>query len=90
MGAGHVPELCYAVLDPTFGSMYVRGPSVLTQCGKDLRAAKAVVAFMFSQRFLSDWRNLFVLDPKYTDGVCMAHTDGLCMAQYFAPISCCS
>ena len=32
--------------------------------GKDLRAAKAVVACMFSQRFLSAWRNLFELRSK--------------------------
>ena len=35
MGAGHIPELCCAVMDPTFGSMHPGGPNVLTQCGKD-------------------------------------------------------
>ena len=60
--------------DPTVGSMHARGPSVLTHCGKDqcaadpggkdLCAAKAVVACMFSQRFLSAERNLFVLRSK--------------------------
>ena len=74
MGAGHVPELCSAVLDPTFGLMHVGGPCGLTQRGKDLSAAdpggkdlcaaKAVVACMFSQRFLRAWRNLFVLRSK--------------------------
>ena len=74
MGAGRIPELCSAVLDPAFGLMHVGGPSVLTRRGKDLRAAdpggkdlraaKAVVACMFSQRFLSAWRNLFVLRSK--------------------------
>ena len=74
MGAGHVPELCSAVLNPTFGLMHVGGPSVLTHHGnnlsaadprgKDLRAAKAVVACMFSQRFLRAWRNLFVPVPR--------------------------
>ena len=34
MGAGHVPELCCAVLDPTFGSMHDGGPSVMTQRGQ--------------------------------------------------------
>ena len=63
MGAGDVPELGSAVLDPMFGLMQVGGPSVLTQRGKelraadpggkDLRAAKAVVACIFSQRFLA-------------------------------------
>ena len=56
MGAGHVPELCCAVLDPTFGPMSVVGPSVLIQHqegGKDLCAAKAVVSCMLSQRFFS-------------------------------------
>ena len=31
MGTGHFPELCSAVLDPTFGSTHVGGPRVLTQ-----------------------------------------------------------
>ena len=39
MGAGHVPELCCAVVDPTVGSMHSGGPSVLTQSGKDRCAA---------------------------------------------------
>ena len=71
MGVGHVPELCCAVLDPTFSSTHAGGPSVLTQREsaadpgeKDPCAAKAVVACMFSQRFLSAWRNLFVLRSK--------------------------
>ena len=61
MGAGHVPELCCAVLDPTFGSMPDGGPSVLIQrgkdlCaadpgGKDLCAAKAVVAACFHRDY---------------------------------------
>ena len=48
IGAGHVPELCCAVLHPTFGSIGVGGPSVLTQHqegGKDLCAAKAMVGW---------------------------------------------
>ena len=74
MGAGHVPERCCAVLYPTFGSIHVGGPSVLNQRGKDLcaadpggkglHAAKAEVACMFSQRFLSAWRNLFWIRSK--------------------------
>ena len=74
MGAGHVPELCSAVLDPTFGLMHLGGPRVLTQRGndlsaadpdgKDLRAAKAVIACMFSQRILRAWRYLFLLRSK--------------------------
>ena len=66
VGTVHIPELCCSVLDPAFGSMGVE-PSVLTQHqeeGKDLCAAKAVVACMFSQRFLSAWRNLFVLTAE--------------------------
>ena len=50
MGAGHVSELCSAVLDPTFGSTHVRGPRVLTkgeEGGKSVRSAEAVVACMF-------------------------------------------
>ena len=39
MGAGHIPELCCAVVDPTVGSMHQGGPSVLTQRGKDQCAA---------------------------------------------------
>ena len=39
MGAGHVPELCCAVVDPKVGSMHPAGPSVLTKCGKDWSAA---------------------------------------------------
>ena len=39
MGAGHVPELCCAVVDPTVGSMHPGGPSVLTKRGKDRCAA---------------------------------------------------
>ena len=56
MGEGRVPELCSAILDSTFGSIYIGGPCELTQHqegGKNLRAAKAVVACMFSQRLLS-------------------------------------
>ena len=64
MGAGHVLKLICAVLNPTF---LCRGDSVLTQHQggeNDLCAAKAVVACMFSQRFLSAERNLFVLRSK--------------------------
>ena len=49
-------ELCSAILDSTIGSIYIGGPCELTQHqegGKNLRAAKAVVACMFSQRLLS-------------------------------------
>ena len=67
MSAGHVPEFGGAVQDPAAGSTHVGGPRVLTQRqegGKDLRPAKAVVACMFSQLFLSPRRNLFVLRSK--------------------------
>ena len=53
MGAGHVSELCSAVLDPTFRPTHVGGPRVLTQGeegGKCVRAAEAVVACMFPKR----------------------------------------
>ena len=43
MGAGHVPELGDAVLDPTSGSAQVGGPRMLTQCEEGLLAAEALV-----------------------------------------------
>ena len=75
MGAGHVPELCCAVLDPTFGSMHV-GHRRGTKCPDPVwkrsecsrcrwkSSVQAVVACMFSQRIFSAWRNLFVLRSK--------------------------
>ena len=42
MGAGHVPELGYAVLDPAPGSAQVGGPSMLTQREEGLLAAEAL------------------------------------------------
>ena len=43
MGAGHVPELGDAVLDPTSGSAQVGAPRMLTQCEEGLFAAEALV-----------------------------------------------
>jgi len=50
MGAGHIPELCGALLDPTFGAAQVGGPNMLTQReegGPGLLAAEALVPGMF-------------------------------------------
>ena len=43
LGAGHVPELGDAVLDPTSGSAQVGGPRMLTQREEGLLATEALV-----------------------------------------------
>jgi len=55
MGAGHIPELCGALLDPTFGAAQVGGPNMLTQReegGPGLLAAEALVPGMFPPRLM--------------------------------------
>ena len=50
MGAWHVQELCFGVLDPTFGSMHAGDTPCadpVPRGGKDLSASEAVVPACF-------------------------------------------
>jgi len=55
MGAGHIPELCGALLDPTSGAAQVGGPNMLTkreEGGPGLLAAEALVPSVLPPRLL--------------------------------------